>query len=138
MIIDSHAHYNNGAYKKPFRYLSHDQDGYTLREGDREQLFRELMEADIPYSIEPGVSLQSCGEVLEPHPRLDRVWDIGLHQFPEKLFPVALPEGISILAISQVPKLFLICVIVVMCVGVDDHGSPSFLVYPNKSISRVH
>ena len=65
MIIDSHAHYNNGAYKKPFRYLAYGEDGYTLREGDREQLFRELMEANIPYSIEPGVSLQSCGEVLE-------------------------------------------------------------------------
>ena len=76
MIIDSHAHYNNGAYKKPFRYLSHDQDGYTLREGDREQLFRELMEADIPYSIEPGVSLQSCEEVLEL-----------AAQYPGRIFP---------------------------------------------------
>ena len=45
MIIDSHAHYNNSAYEKSFRYLSYDKDGYALREGDREQLFRELMEA---------------------------------------------------------------------------------------------
>ena len=65
VIIDSHAHYNNSAYRKPFRYLTYDKDGYTLREGDREQLFRELLEADIPYSIEPGVSLQSCEEVLQ-------------------------------------------------------------------------
>ena len=64
VIIDSHAHYNNNAYKKTFRYLSYDKDGYALREGDREQLFQELMDADIPYSIEPGVSLQSCEEVL--------------------------------------------------------------------------
>ena len=64
MIIDSHAHYNN-AYKKPFRYLSYDKDGYALKEGDREQLFRELPDANIPYSIEPGVSLESCKEVLE-------------------------------------------------------------------------
>ena len=64
MIIDSHAHYNNNAYKKPFRYLTQNADGYALKEGDREQLFRELLEADIPYSIEPGVSLQSCDEVL--------------------------------------------------------------------------
>ena len=54
MIIDSHAHYNNNAYKKPFRYLSYDKDGYALKEGNREQLFQELMEANIPYSIEPG------------------------------------------------------------------------------------
>ena len=59
MIIDSHAHYNNNAYKKPFRYLTQNADGYALKEGDREQLFRELLEADIPYSIEPGVSIQS-------------------------------------------------------------------------------
>lgn len=64
MIIDSHAHYNNNAYKKPFRYLTQNADGYALKEGDREQLFRELLEADIPYSIEPGVSIQSCDEVL--------------------------------------------------------------------------
>ena len=65
MIIDSHAHYNNNAYKKPFPYLSYDKDGYALKEGDREQLFQELLEANIPYSIEPGVSLQSCEEVLQ-------------------------------------------------------------------------
>ena len=65
MIIDSHAHYNNNAYKKPFRYLSYDKDGYALKEGDRDQLFQELLEANIPYSIEPGVSLQSCKEVLQ-------------------------------------------------------------------------
>ena len=45
--------------------MSYGEDGYSLKEGDREQLFRELVEANIPYSIEPGVSLQSCGEVLE-------------------------------------------------------------------------
>ena len=76
MIIDSHAQYNNNAYKKPFRYLAYSEDGYALREGDREQLFRELMEANIPYSIEPGVSLQSCGEVLEL-----------AAQYPGRIFP---------------------------------------------------
>ena len=45
VIIDSHAHYNNNAYKMPFRYLSYDKDGYALKEGNREQLFQELMEA---------------------------------------------------------------------------------------------
>ena len=65
MIIDSHAHYNNGAYKKPFRYLTRNVDGYALAEGDRDILFQELLEAGIPYSIEPGVNLESCQEVLE-------------------------------------------------------------------------
>ena len=55
LIIDSHAHYNNNAYKKPFRYLTWNEDGYTLAEGDREQLFQELLDANIPYCIEPGV-----------------------------------------------------------------------------------
>ena len=65
MIIDSHAHYNNNAYKKPFRYLTRDENGYALSEGNMEQLFQELLDADIPYSIEPGVSLQSCEEILQ-------------------------------------------------------------------------
>jgi len=65
VIIDSHAHYNNNAYKKPFRYLTYDKDGYALKEGDREQLFQELLDTNIPHSIEPGVSLASCEEVLQ-------------------------------------------------------------------------
>lgn len=64
VIIDSHAHYNNNAYKKPFRYLTRNDKGYAMAEGDREQLFRELLDANIPYSIEPGVSVQSSVEVL--------------------------------------------------------------------------
>ena len=76
MIIDSHAHYNNNAYKKPFRYLSYDKDGYALKEGDKEQLFQEVLNADIPYTIEPGVSLESCKEVLEL-----------TSQYPGRIFP---------------------------------------------------
>lgn len=76
MIIDSHAHYNKHAYKQPFRYLSYDKDGYSLKEGDREQLFRELLDTNIPYSIEPGVNLESCKEVLE----------LAV-QYPGRIFP---------------------------------------------------
>ena len=76
MIIDSHAHYNNNAYKKPFRYLTYGDDGYALKEGDLDQLFQELLNANIPYSIEPGVSLESCKEVLEL-----------AAQYPGRIFP---------------------------------------------------
>ena len=76
MIIDSHAHYNNNAYKKPFRYLTRNEDGYALSEGDREQLFQELLDTNIPYSIEPGVSLQSCEEVLQL-----------CVEYPDRIFP---------------------------------------------------
>ena len=76
MIIDSHAHYNNNAYKKPFRYLTYGDDKYALKEGDRDQLFQELVENNIPYSIEPGVSLESCREVLEL-----------AEAYPGKIFP---------------------------------------------------
>lgn len=65
MIIDSHAHYNNNAYKKPFRYLTYDKDGYAIKEGELPQLMQEMEDANIRYFIEPGVSLQSCEEVLE-------------------------------------------------------------------------
>ena len=76
MIIDSHAHYNNNAYKKPFRYLSYDKYGYTIKEGEWEQLSQELVDANIPYSIEPGVSLQSCEEVLQL-----------CAEYPDRIFP---------------------------------------------------
>ena len=76
MIIDSHAHYNNNAYKKPFRYLSYDKDGYALKEGELPQLIQEMESANIQYFIEPGVSLQSCEEVLEL-----------ATQYPGRIFP---------------------------------------------------
>ena len=76
MIIDSHAHYNNNAYKKPFRYLSYDKDGYALKEGELPQLMQEMEDAYIRYFIEPGVSLQSCEEVLEL-----------AAQYPGRIFP---------------------------------------------------
>ena len=76
MIIDSHAHYNNNAYKKSFRYLSYDKDGYALKEGDRKELFQDLLDANILYAIEPGVSLESCKEVLELSA-----------QYPGRIFP---------------------------------------------------
>ena len=76
MIIDSHAHYNNNAYKKPFRYLSYDKDGYALKEGVRDQLFQDLLTSNIPYSIEPGVNLQSCEEVLSL-----------CAEYPDRIFP---------------------------------------------------
>ncbi len=65
MIIDSHAHYNNSAYKKSFRYLCWEENGYALREGELPQLMQEMEDANIRYFIEPGVHLQSCREVLE-------------------------------------------------------------------------
>ena len=76
MIIDSHAHYNNSAYKKSFRYLSYDKEGFSLKEGELPQLMQEMEDADIRYFIEPGVSLQSCEEVLEL-----------AAQYPGRIFP---------------------------------------------------
>ena len=76
MIIDSHAHYNNSAYKKPFRYLSYDKEGLSLKEGELPQLIQEMENANIRYFIEPGVSLQSCEEVLEL-----------AGQYPGRIFP---------------------------------------------------
>ena len=76
MIIDSHAHYNNSAYKKPFRYLSYDKEGFSLKEGELPQLMQEMEDANVRYFIEPGVSLQSCEEVLEL-----------AAQYPGKIFP---------------------------------------------------
>ena len=64
MIIDTHAHYNHNSFKNTFRYLTRDGSGYAIAEGGRDDIFRALLEGNIPYSIEPGVSLQSCGEVL--------------------------------------------------------------------------
>ena len=65
MIIDSHAHYNHNSFKNSFRYLTRNENGFAIAEGDRGQIFWEMLEGNIPYSIEPGVSLQSCEEILE-------------------------------------------------------------------------
>ena len=36
MIIDSHAHYNHNSFKNNFRYLTRNEGGYAIAEGDRE------------------------------------------------------------------------------------------------------
>ena len=64
MIVDSHAHYSNPCYQKPFRYLKWSEDGYSLTEGSLERLLAQQEAAGIRYSIEPGISLQSCEAVL--------------------------------------------------------------------------
>jgi len=76
MIIDSHAHYAHRVYQRPLRYLTRTEAGYLCREGTREDIFRELDEANIPCSIEPGVTLESCKEVLA----LSR-------EYPGRIFP---------------------------------------------------
>lgn len=65
MIIDSHAHYANNCYKKPFRYLTWEEGGYALSEGELPQLMQQMEKADIRYFIEPAVHLAACEEVLE-------------------------------------------------------------------------
>jgi len=76
MIIDSHAHYANSCYQKPFRYLTRNADGYALAEGELPQLMQEMEDANIRFFLEPGVSLRSCEEVL----RLCKA-------YPGKIFP---------------------------------------------------
>ncbi len=65
MIVDSHAHYANPCYQKPFRYLTRKEDTFALSEGDRDRLFENLRQANILCSVEPGISLLSCQEVLK-------------------------------------------------------------------------
>ena len=77
MIIDSHAHYSNSAFLKPFEYYNFlDDDEYPVVETDRETLFETLLRANILCSIEPGVSLKSCEDVLEL-----------AAQYPGRIFP---------------------------------------------------
>lgn len=64
MIIDSHAHYANSCYQKPFRYLTWNEAGYALAEGELPALLQAQQEAGIVCSVEPGVSLASCADVL--------------------------------------------------------------------------
>ncbi len=76
MIIDSHAHYSHPSFRNCFRYLTRDETGYTLAEGDLDQLMTHLKAGNIPYSVEPGISLQSCRDVLELH-----------RNYPDRIFP---------------------------------------------------
>lgn len=76
MIIDSHAHYNHKAYSNTFRYLTYGTDGYALAEADRAQLLQTLQQSGVLCSVEPGVSLSSCWEVLQ----LSR-------DYPGRIFP---------------------------------------------------
>ncbi|MBR5126455.1 MAG: TatD family hydrolase [Oscillospiraceae bacterium] len=73
MIIDSHAHYTNNAYAQNFRYLTRNSDGYALSEGDRDQLFHDLLEA-VPHIPMDRILLETdapyilpyCKDVIQP------------------------------------------------------------------------
>lgn len=64
MIIDSHAHYASRSFEQTLRYLGWNGDGYTMEEGDREQILEAMAAAGIGCSIEPGVDMASNGEIL--------------------------------------------------------------------------
>ena len=68
-----------------------------------------------------GSKLQHLFTGLQTHTRLDRVGNISILQFLEQLLPVAFFEGISILSMAQIPEGFLVSIIVVMGMGIDDH-----------------
>ena len=99
MIIDSHAHYNNNAYKKPFRYLSYDKDGYALKEGELPLLMQEmaattiipldriLVETDAPFI------LPYWKDVIQPKP-LRRARNTSLI-LPAVIKKIAELKGIS-------------------------------------------
>lgn len=76
MIIDSHAHYTHNAFNNTFRYLTHREEGYAIEEGDRVRLLQALKDAGITCSVEPGVSLASCENVLQIS-----------HEHPGHIFP---------------------------------------------------
>ena len=76
MIIDSHAHYSSPSYQKSFRYLALENKCYALVEGTLDELFGRLQQANIPCSIEPGINLASCQQVLNLSQR-----------YPERIYP---------------------------------------------------
>lgn len=76
MIIDSHAHYASHSFDKPARFLGWNGTGYTMEEGDRDQILEVMAASGIRCSVEPGVNLASNPEILELCAR-----------YPGRLFP---------------------------------------------------
>ena len=64
MIIDSHAHNTRPSFDRSARYLGWNGEGYTMEEGDREQILEAMAAAGICCSVEPGVNLASNEEIL--------------------------------------------------------------------------
>ena len=76
MIIDSHAHYASHSFDKPARFLGWNGTGYTMEEGDRDQILETMAASGIRCSVEPGVNLASNQEILQLCAR-----------YPGRLFP---------------------------------------------------
>ena len=116
MIIDSHAHYANHAYDQNFRYLTREEGIFTLAEGNRETLFQAMEESGIHSFVEPGVSLDSCRDVLDlarAHP--GRVFPaVGVH--PTRSVHEAWARRKALLPLSMEPE-----VIAIGEIGLDYH-----------------
>ena len=62
-------------------------------------------------SVAFGTKLQNLLTGLQTQTRFNRVGDTRVLQFLEQLLPVAFLEGISIFAMSQIPEVFLIALL---------------------------
>lgn len=66
-IIDSHAHYFHNSFGNSFRFLNIRHDGYSVDEGTREDVLYHLKQNQILCSIEPGISIDSCEQILNQY-----------------------------------------------------------------------
>jgi len=66
-IIDSHAHYFHNSFGNSFRFLNITPDSYSVDEGTREDVLYHLKQNRILCSIEPGISVDSCEQILNQY-----------------------------------------------------------------------
>ena len=76
-----------------------------------------------------GAQLQHFFTGLQTYTRLNEIVDVGFLHLLHQLRQFALFEGVSVIVICQVAKRFLVGTIVVMCVGIDKYGYPSFHIH---------
>ena len=75
MIVESHAHYAHASFTGNFRYLSW-EDTWVLKEGNLEDLLREMEERGIAMGVEPGIG-------LDFHEKIFALTD----KYPGRIFP---------------------------------------------------
>ena len=119
MIIDSHAHYINGAYRNPFRYLTRDEHGYVLIEDDRDQSLRE--------AFQEGKAQDGSGQTADLGQAESRHQKVRKQQGIQQKEDAGLEEGTSESCV------LIICIRVLQSTLLSDQQTPARSGYQNQT-----
>ena len=80
-MIDSHAHYTHKKFKEGYRFLTYENDRYTVVNGRRDEIFKRMRNCGITAFIEPAIEMESNERIMDEYEKYKGFMypAVGLH-----------------------------------------------------------